>query len=264
MGNWPVALITGAGRGIGRATARKFAREGFRVAITARTRDQLESAADEIRAGGGEVLVLPGDVGDEGQVRETVDRTIGHYGRLDVLVNNAAIIEAGDVLTFDSERFLRLMNVNLMGYFRCAHYAAPHMIESGGGVILNLSSIIAHSTAGVGTAYAASKGAIESMTYDMAVRLGPDNIRVVAVRLGAIDTGITDDWAGGDENFQRMSNYLADRCPLGRQGTPDEAADVIYFLGSPAAAYITGTSIVVDGGVGAALYPTSIATKIPR
>jgi len=259
-----VVLITGGGRGIGAATAKRMAADGDKVVITARTESQLEETAAVIRRAGGEVLVLSGDAADEERVAQVVEETVSHFGRLDVLVNNAALSETGDVVTCSPERFQEVLKINLTGYFCFAHYSTPHMIRSGGGVIINVSSLMAELSAGVSAAYEASKGGIDSLTFDLAVRLGPENIRVVGVRLGAIDTGITANWAGGDENQRRLEDYFVDLCPLGRQGTPEEAAAVLRFLASPDASYIHGTMITVDGGRSAAFYPKSLTQRIPR
>lgn len=259
-----VVFITGGGRGIGAAAAAQFAAAGDRVAITARTESQLEATAGAIRDAGGDVLVLPGDIGDEQCVAEMVRRTVEHFGRLDVLVNNAVIAGGGDIFTCTPQRFAELVNVNLVGYYRCAYYCVPHMARAGAGVIVNVSSIMALMNAGLSSAYVACKGAVEAITTDWAVRLGPENIRVVCVRLGAIDTGITDNWAGSKENSRKLADYFLDATPLGRQGTADEAAAMIRLLASPEASYVHGATLDVDGGRCVAIYPRSLADLIPR
>jgi NAD(P)-dependent dehydrogenase (short-subunit alcohol dehydrogenase family) len=264
MADSRVVFITGGGRGIGAATAKYFAAKGDKVVITSRTVEQLEATAEEIKSQGGDVLPLPGDIGDDDRVAEIVEKTVEHFGRIDVLINNAVISGAADIFTLPPQKFRELINVNLIGYYTCAHYCVPHMVQGGGGVIVNISSIMGWMTAGIGVAYATAKGGIEAMTCDLAVRLGPEKVRVVCLRLGAIATEISASWAGGDDNLKDIGAHFMDLCPIERQASAEETARVIHFLASDDAAYIHGSTLTMDGGRTVAMYPKSLASRIPR
>jgi NAD(P)-dependent dehydrogenase (short-subunit alcohol dehydrogenase family) len=254
-----VAIVTGGGRGIGRAAAIELADAGYRVTIAARTTAELHEAAETIRARGGTVLALKTDVAIEQDIRHMVQGTVAEFGRIDVLINNAAMTHRGDVLTVSCDEWNRVLATNLTSYFLCTKYTVPHLIEAGGGVVVNVSSVTANRGTGHGLAYAACKGAIDSMTYEMAVHLGPKHIRVISLQPGAIDTEISRKYSGTfDEGARKITDFSIDMTPLGRWGTPEEIGRIIRFLVSDDASFITNTTILADGGWLRQTFPRSL------
>jgi NAD(P)-dependent dehydrogenase (short-subunit alcohol dehydrogenase family) len=254
-----VAIVTGAGRGIGRSAAIALAEDGCGVTLAARTLRELQEAATAVRAVGGEALVAQTDVSKDEDIRRMVDQTLAEFGRIDVLVNNAAMTFRGDVLTTSLEDWNRVLATNLTSVFLCSKYAVPHIIEAGGGVIINVSSINSMRGTGHGLAYTACKGAIDAMTYDMAVRLGPHNVRVISLQPGAIDTEISRKYADTFDGADAIETFSKDMTPLGRWGTPDEMGKLIRFLASDDASFITNTTILADGGWLRQCFPRSLS-----
>ncbi len=244
-----VMLVTGASRGIGAATARLAAQQGYRVVINyQRQRDAAEALVEAITALGGQALALQADVADEAQVRRLFAEIDSHLGRLDVLVNNAGMLEQQMRLERMSlERWQRVFATNVYGSFLCSREAIVRMStrQGGhGGAIVNLSSIAARLGAPEEYIdYAAAKGAMDSMTVGLAKELAADGIRVNAVRPGVIDTEIH---ASGGEP-QRVARVAAS-VPLGRGGRADEVAEAILWLASDQASYTTGSLLDVSGG----------------
>jgi NAD(P)-dependent dehydrogenase (short-subunit alcohol dehydrogenase family) len=243
-----VLLVTGAGRGIGAAIARAAGKEGYRVAVNyGRSRAAAEGVVRDIVSGGGEAIAVQGDIALESDV-ERLFRTVDEkYGRLDALVNNAGIIGPfGRVDTLTAQPIQDLLAINVTGAFICAREAVRRMsTERGGrgGVIVNISS--AATTLGSPNEfvpYAASKGAINTMTIGLAKEVAREGIRVVAVEPGLIATEIHD--AAGPDRLQRLGPGV----PLGRVAPPEEVAGPVLFLLSDAASYITGTVLRVAGG----------------
>lgn len=240
----PVALVTGASRGIGRACAEKLGQLGFRVAVNYRG---SESAAQEvvetILSGGGEAIAIQGDVAAAGEASRLVDEVLERLGRLDVLVNNAGISYPEPTVDVTEERWQRMIDIHLGGTFRCSRAAYP-LLARQGGAIVNVSSISAILGVGKRASYSAAKGGIAAMTRDLAIEWAPDGIRVNAVAPGVIETEIL------TENIERGMldpARFATRVPLGRMGRAEEIADAVYFL-ADTATYVTGQVIVVDGG----------------
>lgn len=250
MKDTPVALVTGASRGIGAATAEEFARRGYHVAIVARGADALGAVADRIRAGGGEALVCAGDLSDLEFAESAVRRTVDRWNRLDVLVNNAAWRELKTMRQISLESWEKTLRVCLTAPAFLARWAAEVMEPRRRGVIVNVSSIMSSRAGGIGPAYIAAKGALDSLTYELASLYGPSGLRVVAVNPGAIDTELSGDYANeeGEDLTGRLCAWSEDHIPLHRWGTPEEVARVIALLAGDDAEYITGTTIVVDGG----------------
>jgi 3-oxoacyl-[acyl-carrier protein] reductase len=239
-----VALITGASRGIGRATALKMASEGAKVAVNySVNRDAADEVVRTITEAGGEAVAFQANVGDAEQVEALGKQVLEHFGRVDILVNNAGIGQRGNVLTMDVDALDRLIAVNVKGAIRCIQAVGPSMVENGGGRIVNVASI-----AGIGTSlaentpYAGSKAMLIGLTRRFALDLGPHNITVNTVCPGYIRTDMT---SGSDP--QRVA-YITDRTVLGRMGEPEEIAGPIAFLASDEASFMTGQIVVVDGG----------------
>jgi NAD(P)-dependent dehydrogenase (short-subunit alcohol dehydrogenase family) len=242
-----VALITGGNRGIGRAIAEVFAQAGAKLALVARNAVLLEEvAADLCRSHpGGQraVLALPADVADETQINRAVEQVVEAWGRLDILVNNAGQISFGSIMQIEPKDWQRAIAVNLTGAYLCSRAAAPLMQRQQYGRIINIASISAQ-TGGVsgGVHYAASKGGLISMTKTLARDLAPYGVTVNAIAPGQIDA---DPGLLTPEARQRLIGMI----PLGRLGEPRDIAYAALFLASPMAAYITGATLDVNGGI---------------
>ena len=239
------ALVTGAGRGIGRAVALALAAAGAELVLVSRTASQLEEVAGEIAQQGGRALALPLDVTDSAAVRDAV----AGLGRLDILVNNAGVNRPQPFLEVDEDTLDRLLTLNVRAAFLVAQAAARVMVATTGaetgGVIVNMSSQMGH----VGserdrTVYVMTKHAIEGLTKAMAVELAPKGVRVVSIAPTFIDTPLVRPFFD-DPTFRQ---WVLNRIPLGRLGTAEEVAHAVVFLASPAAALITGSSLLADGG----------------
>ena len=242
MTDKPLALVTGAARGIGFACAQALAEDGFRIIVCDINAPGASAAAEKL--GGGHVGIGC-DMGDIGQVNAMFDRIESEHGPLEVLVNNAGIAMPGDFLEYDIEAFDTVMNVNLRGVFVAIQRAAKSMVANGiEGAIVNMSSINAQVAIPSIPAYCASKGAVMQLTKVAALALAPHNIRVNAVGPGSIDTEMM---AGVNANPEAMKMVMS-RTPLKRVGTPREIGDVVAFLAGRKASYVTGETIYVDGG----------------
>lgn len=244
-GRSQVALVTGAGSGIGRATAIAFSSAGYRVALAGRRLEALKATA--AACGSAETLCVSADISQEADVARVVDRTIETFGRLDAAANCAGVKPAGGVVDLPMSEFDRTMATNLRGTWLCVRHEARAMIELGAGAIVNVSSISA--IVGGPADYAAAKAAVEGLTRAAAEELAQSKIRVNAVRAGLFDTPMLHDaWdTGGDPDRVLAPGVAATM--LGRIGDPAEAAAAILWLCSPASSYITGTCLDVDGGV---------------
>ncbi|MDF6042954.1 SDR family oxidoreductase [Streptomyces sp. JH14] len=236
-------LITGAGQGIGAATARRLADEGARVLVTDLDGDRAERTAAAIRKSGATALALPCDVGDRAAVEAAVVRTVDAFGSLDVLVNNAYGCTP-DAPLFEDEPddvWQRDLDATLTGPYRCSRAALPHLVASGRGAIVNIGSVNGEQSFG-NHAYSAAKAGLGSLTRTLAGHAGPRGVRVNLVAPGTIRT---DAWAGRDAELDRVSTLY----PLGRVGEPDDIAAAVAFLASRDASWITGTTLRVDGGL---------------
>ena len=236
-----VALVTGAGRGIGRAIALALAAAGAELVLNSRTPAELDAVSSEIAASGGRARTLPFDVTDSAAARGA----IAGLSQLDILVNNAGVNRPQPFLEVDDETLDRLIALNVKAAFVVAQAAARHMIAAGSGVIVNMSSQMGH----VGserdrTVYVMTKHAIEGLTKAMAAELAPKGMRVVSIAPTFIDTPLTAPFFANPE-FRR---WVEDRIPLGRVGTAEEVASAVVFLASPAASLVTGSSLLADGG----------------
>jgi NAD(P)-dependent dehydrogenase (short-subunit alcohol dehydrogenase family) len=244
-----VALVTGASSGIGRATALAFAAREARVALAARREDELAALAAEIEAAGGEATYLQTDVSVADDVERMVAHTIERFGRLDFAVNNAGIEgEFQGIGDLSEEAWDRVLDINLKGTFLCLKYEARSMLEAGnGGAIVNVGSVNSFLGFAGGAAYVASKHAQVGLTTSVSAELAPQGIRVNIVCPGIIDTPMHHRLRGiiGDEPYE---NILQGRVHQKRKGLPEEIANVILFLCSDEASYITGTTVTPDGG----------------
>jgi 3-oxoacyl-[acyl-carrier protein] reductase len=250
MTDIPVALVTGASRGIGAATAEEFARRGYRVAILARTVDDLNAVADRIRQAGGEALVFAGDLADLDYAESALRATVDQWNRLDVLVNNAAWRELVTMRNISLESWERTLRVCLTAPAFLARWAAEVMEPQGAGVIINVSSIMSKRAGGIGPAYIASKGALDSLTYELANLYGRSGIRVVAINPGAIDTAGSADYtdAEGESITTQLRQWSEDHIPVGHWATAEDVACAIAMLAGDDARYLTGMTVIVDGG----------------
>lgn len=250
MADRPVACITGAARGIGRAAAIAFARRGYNLGLIDCVEPDLLAAAEEVGNLGATVATHVGDLADL-EFAEQAVRAIGRqFGRIDVLVNNAATHDFATMKSESVEAWDRILRVNLTAPAFLAKWAAESMEQQGRGVIINISSIEAVQPVSISPAYVAAKGALDSLTYSLSNLYGPAGIRVVAIRPGAIDTALSQDYtdAQGRSLTDELRAASTDRTPLGRWGQPEEIAEVIVWLASDQASYITGTTLDVDGG----------------
>jgi NAD(P)-dependent dehydrogenase (short-subunit alcohol dehydrogenase family) len=244
-----VLVVTGAARGIGAAVARLAARDGYRVAVNySASRQAAESVVGEIEAAGGDAVALPGDVADEADVLRLFESVDKRFGRLDGLVNNAGIIsQSGRLDSLKAEDLRRVFDVNTIGSFLCAREAVKRMSTARGGkggAIVNLSSAAAIlGSPGEFVHYAASKGAINTMTIGLAKEVAREGIRVNAIEPGMVDTDMQR--ASGDPG--RVARIVP-TIPIGRCGTPEEIAETVLFLLSDAASYVTGAILRVTGG----------------
>lgn len=245
-----VAIVTGAGTGLGRAIAIMFAREGAKVALNGRRKEPLEKVAAEIAQAGGTALACAGDVTKAADVKRMVEATVTAFGRLDILVNNAGgIPERGPVLGMSEEGFRKTLDVNLTSAFLCSKQALPELIKTRGNIV-NVASLAGLRGAPNNTAYGAAKGGMVILTKDMAVDYAPQGVRVNAVCPAYVETDLNRDFIA---DLKKTGEYeaLVKMHPLGRLGEPDDVAYAAVYLASDEAKWITGLPLSVDGGIAA-------------
>lgn len=248
MSDGPVVLVTGASRGIGEAIARLFARSRYRVSLVAESNEALSRVVESIHADGGTAVAVPGDLANLDFVKDAIDKTIDAYGRIDVLVNNAATRELVSMRRISIASWENTLRVCLTAPAFMARWAAENMELRRRGVIINVSSMMSRQVAGISPAYVASKGGLDTLTLELASLYGPNGIRVVGLQPGAIDTELSRDISRPTEQPDAVREFSEDMIMLGRWGLPDEIARIVYFLASDDAAYISGTTLVADGG----------------
>jgi NAD(P)-dependent dehydrogenase (short-subunit alcohol dehydrogenase family) len=239
------AIVTGGGSGIGRSTAIRFACEGAKVSVADVDSHCGEETVSLIKESGANAIFVKTDVKDSNHVRNLINTTTTTFGGLDILVNNAGIGHS-EVRSVDlpEEEWDHVSDINLKGVFLGIKYAAPELIKSGGGAIINTSSLLGLKGKKYQAAYNASKAGVVLLTQNAALEYGKYNIRVNAIAPGVIDTKIIDGWKQDERRWPFISKVNA----LGRIGTSDEVANAIFFLASDEASFITGTTLSVDGG----------------
>ena len=250
-----VALITGGSDGIGKAAAKSMSAEGAKVVICARNQDMLDKAADEIRsATGGEVLAVSTDITQPDQIKSLFDKVIETYGRIDILVNNAGTSAAGYFEDVTDETWSYDIELKLFGAIRCSRLAIPHMKAQGGGRIINITTPGGKAPAPRSVPTSVSRAAGIALTKEMSKDYAKDNILVNTICIGLIKSGQHERrWERAREQdpsltLEAFYDGMSSRVPLGRIGESIEAGDLITFLASERAGYITGVSINIDGG----------------
>jgi len=241
-----VALITGAASGLGAESARRLAREGASLVLTDMAAEAGAAVAAEI---GSQALFIAHDVTDEAGWADVVRTARERFGRIDVLVNSAGVAsEGGPLLEVSFESWRRILSINLDGTFLGMRAVAPSMVETGGGSIINLSSILGKVGLPNAPAYCASKGGVLMLTKSTALELAPLGVRVNSVHPGFIETPMVANALHAAENSNEMRDLLISRHALGRLGVPREIADGIVFLASDESSFMTGAELVIDGG----------------
>jgi NAD(P)-dependent dehydrogenase (short-subunit alcohol dehydrogenase family) len=247
--NEKISIITGAGGGMGRVAALRFAAEGSSVVVADSQPGAAEETVRQIRAAGGEATAITVDVSVEADAKAMVDVAIEKFGRLDVLYNNAGIMPQADHSVVDTpvEIWDQIMAVNVRGVYLACKYAIPRMLENKRGSIINVSSFVALLGCSVPQdAYTASKGAILALTRSLAVQFAPNGIRTNAILPGPVETPLLMEWLVKDEQAKKIR--LA-RNPSGRFGKPDEVVSMAVYLASDESAWTNGASLVIDGGI---------------
>lgn len=241
-----VVLITGGTSGIGKATALQFATHGAKVVIAGRRDEHGRRVVQEIAERGGTATFVKTDVANEVDVRNLIAETVKQYGRVDIAFNNAGVEHTGPVAEFTTDAYRHVFDINVLGVFLSMKYEIQQMLEQGGGVIINTSSILGHIAMPGASIYNASKHAVEGATKTAALEYAQQNIRINAVAPAATATDMIDRFAGKEGAENRAQ--LASLHPMKRLATADEIAAAVLYLASDAASFTTGISLPVDGG----------------
>ena len=240
-----VALITGAGTGIGRAIALAFAREGAKLTLVGRRKDVLEAVAQEL---GGSALILNGDVSRQDDIDRVLAAAIARFGSLNVLVNNAGVLHIGTAEQITEAQWDETFNINVRGLWLLSRSVLPSMRKAGGGSIVNVASVLGINAARNRAAYAASKGAVVLLTKSMAIDYGAENIRVNAICPSFIETDLTAEVLRRAADPEAVRRERIGVHPLGRLGKPEDIAGLAVYLASDQSAWVTGATLPVDGG----------------
>ncbi len=244
-----VAVITGAGSGIGRATAKLFAAEGAAVVVSDLSSVGGQETVDQIRAAGGEAELVLADVTDEAAVARLFETAEERYGRVSIVFNNAGRMLRGTVEDVPVDEFRALLELNVVGVFLGCKYGIPALRRNGGGAIVNTASDVSFIGTPNAAGYCASKGAVLQLTRAVALDVAKEGIRVNAVCPGLVDTNFyAPDYERGVDPAEFRAQSGA-RAPMGRMATPEEVAQAVLYLASPSASFCTGTALLVDGGI---------------
>ena len=244
-----VAIVTGATSGIGRSTARLFAMNGASVVAVGRSDAELGKLRDEIRDSEGSIRVQLADVTESSQVDRLVNETIEHLGKIDVLVNSAGIIKNGNIENTSLDEWDKMLNINLRCVFYMMQKCAPHLVETKGNIV-NVSSVTGPRAFPNVLAYCVSKAGVDQLTRCAALELAPKGVRVNAVNPGVVITNLHKRSGMDDEKYQAFLEHSKTTHPIGRVGNPDEVAELIMFLASDKAGWITAATYEIDGGRG--------------
>lgn len=240
-----VALVTGGGSGIGRAISILFASEGAQVATATRT---LAHAEETARLAGGDTLALQADVSDETAVQRMVDQTLSRFGRIDILCNNAGIGTTKSIVEVEPEEWDRVFAVNVRGVYLCTRATLPQMLERRNGIVINIASVLGLVGVPKRAAYCASKGAVITLTKQVATDFAGQGIRCNCICPGTVDSPWVGRLLDATEDPAAARRALEQRHPLGRLATTDEVAHAALYLASDDAAFMTGSALVMDGG----------------
>ena len=248
--NKRIVIVTGGGSGIGQAIAYLFAQEGAAVVVADLALERAQATVQTIEANGGRGLAVAVDVAQQAGVEAMATQALAHYGRIDVLVNNAAISQGDDILTIDEATWDLNLNIVLKGVYLCSRAVLPTMIEQRRGVLVNIASV--NGLTGLGEeGYSAAKAGVINLTKNMALKYGQYNVRANVICPGTIRTPI---WQARLDEDPLIFDRLARWYPLGRVGNPEDVAKAALFLASDDASWITGTTLTVDGGLMAGSY----------
>jgi NAD(P)-dependent dehydrogenase (short-subunit alcohol dehydrogenase family) len=239
-----VAVVTGAGRGLGRTMAVALAAAGADVVVSSRTPREIEATRDEIRGLGRRSEAIPADTTSESDCNQLMEQAVRALGSIDVLVNNAGINIRKPVLELSPEEYRQVLATNLEGYFLCARAAGRHLVEQGHGKVINVSSVMGSVALPAQAAYASSKGGVEQLTKVLALEWALHGVQVNALAPTYFETELTRPLFEDPER----NSFITGRTPMGRWGQPHELAGAVIFLASRASDYITGHTLVVDGG----------------
>jgi 7-alpha-hydroxysteroid dehydrogenase len=253
-----VAIVTGASAGIGRGAALALAEVGAHVVCAARTQDKLDRVAAQIQKGGTRALSIACDVNDSAQLKNVVDKTVAEFGRIDIVVNNAGGTPPTAALDLEVSDFDAAFHFNVSSAFLLTRLAVPHMVKSGGGSVVNISSALSHMVEPGFVAYGTAKAALSHMTRLLAYEFAP-HVRVNALAVGATETdALSYVLTASDELRQQMVALT----PMARLGTPEDIACAILYLASPAASWVTGKIFEVDGGTVASNWPLKMPSGL--
>lgn len=243
-----VAIVTGSSKGIGEGIARVFSQEGAKVVVVCRTEEAGKKMADELRAAEGRAIFVQTDVKNSQSIQNMISTTIETFGKLDILVNNAGYHISKNVEETSEEEWEFIINTNLRSTFLCSKYAIPYLRKTRGNII-NISSMVGLVGQPNAGAYSSTKGGQIAMSKGMAIDFAPDGIRVNVICPGWIQTPLVEDWFSQQEDPEASRKYIFGQHPLGRIGTIEECGKAALFLASDDAAFVTGITLNIDGGV---------------